>query len=142
MILAFTPSAAAKITPLALLEARSIAPASNACQRLSEPVNRRAWGGAGEPDGVGGVALAVVLGEIGLGDDEPQRLLRRRAVAEPQDGRLRERRICCCQQEQAEDDYSTNAAARSAVLRASERFTHVVLPCGEQSRSCPPHFGR
>src|SRR5262249_16177459 len=97
---------------------------------------------AGEPDGVEGVGLAVVLGEIGLGDDEPQRLLRRRAVAEPQGGRLRERRICCCQQEQAEDDYSTNAAARSAVLRASERFTHVVLPCGEQSRSCPPHFGR
>jgi hypothetical protein len=40
MILAVTPSAAAKITPLALLAARSMAPASNACPRLSDPVNR------------------------------------------------------------------------------------------------------
>jgi len=40
MIFALTPSAAAKMTPLALLEARSMAPASNAWLRLSEPVNR------------------------------------------------------------------------------------------------------
>jgi hypothetical protein len=40
MIFAVTPSAAAKITPFALLEARSMAPASNACARLSELGNR------------------------------------------------------------------------------------------------------
>ena len=40
MILPVTPSAAPKMTPFALEEARSIAPASNACARLSEPVKR------------------------------------------------------------------------------------------------------
>jgi len=40
MILAATPSAAAKITPFALLAARSMAPASKAWLRLSEPVKR------------------------------------------------------------------------------------------------------
>jgi hypothetical protein len=39
MNFAVTPSAAAKMTPFALPTERSMAPASNACARLSELVN-------------------------------------------------------------------------------------------------------
>src|SRR5262249_53535232 len=57
---------------------------------------------AGEPGGIEGIGLALVLGKVRPGHEQPDRLLRRRAVAEPQGGALREGGACACRHESRE----------------------------------------
>jgi hypothetical protein len=114
--LADTPSAAAKDHAVGAA-GRKVDGAG--FERLSALVR------AGEAGRVEGVGLTLVLRQLRLGDDQPQRLFRGRAVAEPQGGRLCERGAHASGEQR--QDASHSAQRGLAVVSA-----HLELPSDGQ----------